>query len=239
MREERAAHTATLLSDGKVLVTGGGTAGGGQFPAEFGEGSTGAEVYDPATGQFTSTGSMAVGRVAHTATLLANGKVLIVGGWVSSDPTATAELYDPAAKTFIATGSMASARAGHTATLLHDGRVLIAGGVDNPGSLPIGSNTTEIYDPATGSFVSAGSMAVARRLHTATLLPDQKVLVIGGGSRLAEIYDPATNSFSPVGLTIQERSGHSATLLQNGHVVVIGGFASIGGFTPQPTAELY
>src|SRR6185369_6424255 len=115
MADARGAHTATLLANGRVLIAGGGKLGGGWFPFGFGDGSATAEVYDPATGIFTQTGNMVAARVAQTATLLANGKVLIAGGWGSSDPLPTAELYDPNSGHFVVTGKMISARAGHTA----------------------------------------------------------------------------------------------------------------------------
>jgi len=122
----RYAHTATLLQNGKVLITGG---------LDNNSNVRGrAELYDPATGAFTATGNMSLARQHHTATLLPNGKVLVAGGFYYSDPTYetyitdTAELYDPATGAFTSTGNMAFARVAHTATLLGNGLVLIAGG---------------------------------------------------------------------------------------------------------------
>ena len=233
MTANRGEHTATLLANGKVLIAGGAD----QDPT--GTGLASAELYDPSTGTFTQTGSMAVGRFLHTATLLQNGKVLVVGGALTSasDPVATAEVYDPDTGTFTMTSAMATAREQHTATLLPDGRVLIVGGTTSPGTGDLqGTATVEVYDPSTGSFSVTGSMAEARTLHTATLLPNGQVLVAGGGENsTAEVYDPATGTFSITGGMEIGRSGHTATLLPNGSVLVAGG----GIFAGLASAELY
>jgi N-acetylneuraminic acid mutarotase len=234
MTANRGDHTATLLANGKVLIAGGAD----QDPT--GTGLTTAELYDPSTGTFTQTGSMAVGRFLHTATQLQNGRVLIVGGVLTSasDPVATAEVYDPATGTFTMTGAMATAREQHTATLLADGRVLIVGGTTSTGTGDLHPTATvEVYDPSTGSFSVTGSMAEARTFHTATLLPSGEVLVAGGGDEnsTAEVYDPATGAFSITGGMEIGRSGHTATLLPNGRVLVAGG----GIFAGLASAELY
>jgi hypothetical protein len=236
MNEARGAHTATLLSSGKVLIVGGGNMGA---PPPFaGDGSATAELYDPATGTFTVTGKMSTARIGATATLLLDGRVLIAGGITSgssSSPTlATAELYDPITGVFTVTAFMMSPRAGHTATLLPDGKVLVTGGFSD--STLVGNDIAEIYDPAKALFLATNKpMVVGRWAHTATLLPDGTVLLFGGESvksLVAETYSPSDGSFSAIGIDGSDPNGHTATLLKNGSVLIIGGWDST-------TAELY
>ena len=241
MSEARGLHTATLLPTGKVLIVGGGNMGGGR-PPFAGDGSATAEVYDPATGTFTPTANMSTARIGHTATLLLDGRVLIAGGITSgsSSPLATAELYDPIIGAFTVVRTMTAPRAGHTATLLPDGKVLITGGFTDStlGAAGIGTDTAEIYDPAKATFLPTNKpMVVGRWAHTATLLPDGTVLLVGGGTPVAETYSPSDGSFSAIGLDESDRLGHTATLLKNGSVVIIGGFDY--GTGPLTTAELY
>ena len=129
---------------------------------------------------WVTNGMMIERRADQTATLLPNGKVLVVGGSYLSLPSA--ELYDPATGTWTATGSMKVRRYGHTATLLPNGKVLVAGGYD---SVTFGwLSSTELYDPATGSWTNTGAMTDARLYHTATLLTNGQVLVIGGQGKI-------------------------------------------------------
>ena len=247
----RAVHTATLLPNGKVLIAGGATEQivDGGFPF-FGAGIAGSEVYDPATNSFTTAGAMGTRRYAHTATLLPNGKVLIAGGFPSDFAGAllTAELYDPATGTFNPTGNMGTPRGGHAATLLENGNVLVSGGVMSmvaTATVP----SAELYDPATGTFTPTGSMTEAREEHRATLLPDGRVLIVGGNSvtdtlTSAEIYDPLTRSFAFAGSMGTPRSTHTATLLPDGTVLIAGGNykarPGLGDFSLKTgTAELF
>ena len=174
----RDAHTATLLPNGKVLVAGGEEVNDRGFSVLLAS----AEIYDPSSGLFSLTGSMVTGRELHTATMMSNGKVLIAGGEdVRGYAVTHAETYDPAISAFVSTGSMGVGRYGHTATALPGGDVLIAGGerIDEDG-FDIALGSAEIYNPATGRFHPTGSMRVARKHHTATLLRDGQVLIAGG-----------------------------------------------------------
>ncbi len=214
-------HTGTLLNNGLVLIAGGTTGSyGGGFLAI-------AELYNPATGTFSYTGSLNTARYWHTGTLLNNGLVLIAGGVTfNNSGIANAEMYNPATGTFTPTGSMNTARLAHTATLLNNGMVLIAGG---------GIASAELYNPATGTFSYTGSMNAARFMHTATLLNNGMVLIAGGGIASAELYNPATGTFSHTGSLNTARDYFTATLLNNGTVLMVAGY---NGFTVT-SAELY
>jgi hypothetical protein len=262
-------HTASLLSDGRVLVVGGWTGGGERLSS--------AEIWDPATATFEVTGQLAAGLVDHTATLLSDGRVLVIGdhddngegdpGLVRSsaeiwDPTTgsfgpavslgesfyphtatllsdgrvlvlssrrdvgtSGEIWDPVTESSRPTGSPAGFHDHSTATLLLDGRVLVIGGLGSEGS-------AEIWDPVTETFQPAGSLPELRASHTATLLSDGRVLVVGGGRHwddpstwlaTAEIWDPVTEAFGPTGPLATEHGSHTATALPDGRVLVIGG----------------
>ncbi len=193
---------------------------------------------------FDVTGSLHDARGNHTATLLPNGKVLVAGGYGPAGQIGyliTAELYDPASGTWSATGSLANARMGHTATLLPNGKVLVAGG-KGPSAVPDYSGMgAELYDPASGTWSLTGSLSWPRADHTATLLPNGKVLVVGGASdvdRIGELYDPALGTWSDTDYMADVRSHHTATLLPNGKVLVAGGYGPGGTSGYLSTAEL-
>jgi Kelch motif/Galactose oxidase, central domain len=236
MTTKRSAHTAARLANGKVLIAGGGN-GSAFFTAE---------IFDPATGTFTPTGNMHVGRFFFTATLLRNGRVLVAGGICDNHGctgagTSSAELYNPATGTFALTGSMSVVRSAHTATLLTDGTVLVTGGSTSTGV----TATAELFDPSTRVFTPTASMQSKRELHTATRLTNGTVLVTGGinGSitlSSAELFEPTTGSFMPTGHMKTVRAEHAANLLGNGDVLITGGINSNNGALDSlATTELF
>jgi len=196
------------------------------------------------TASWTATGLMPVARTSHTMTLLANGKVLVAGGYNGSAVTINAALYDPATGAWASTGAMPTPHYGHTATLLANGKVLVAGGYN--GSAYVA--TAALYDPATGTWAATGAMPTPHYGHTATLLANGKVLVAGGYSgsaytASAALYDPATGTWTATGAMPTARGAHTMTLLTNGKVLVAGGGYSSGGNTgnwvPLASAALY
>jgi DNA-binding winged helix-turn-helix (wHTH) protein len=241
----RTRHSAILLADGRVFVS-----GGSHLPehppdphAKFlSESLRLTELFDPRTRQFTSGPDLLVERAAHTSTQLAHsGDILLAGGLRQHGPEwsylTSAELYRPAENRILATGSMSVPRSYHTATLLRDGRVLVVGGYSTEKPGPPETATAELYDPDTKSFSVTGSLHRARFAHTATLLPDGRVVIVGGyqgrccrtpeqlSVPLAsiEIYDPATRQFTEAGQLLNARAEHSAVLMSDGSVLIIGG----------------
>jgi hypothetical protein len=220
MSTSRAVHTATLLPNGEVLITGGFNAAGLTLAT--------AELFDPESRTFASTGTMNVPRLSHTATLLPGGKVLIAGG-LNGDWLNSAELYDPATGSFSLTGQMSTPRSDHVAVMLTNGKVLLVAGV---GAGYTFLATTELYDPSTGNFTPSGSLSIPRESHTATLLANGKVLVAGGHQgrhsaitvySSAELYDPVSGSFSQTGSMTIRRHKHDATRLADGKILISGG----------------
>ena len=237
MTAARAYGTATVLLNGKVVFAGGQDINGAAQAS--------VEVYDPATGQFSPlVATMSTARKSHTAVLLNNGTVLIAGGIDGNGNILnTAEIFDPTAGTLtLLTNTMSDSRALHAATLLDNGQVLISGGQDATSIV----NTAEIYDPALEQFICVGgvsatpplcnpSMTDSRMGHTATLLGDGSVLMVGGKDNTgayiisADRFTPAvaTNAGAGVfkfgGQMSDARFGHTATRLGDGTVLIAGG----------------
>jgi len=234
MSTNRYNHTATLLTNGLVLVTGGTDL--------YGDAYSSSELYNPASGTWTTTGSMSTNCWSHTATLLANGQVLVAGGVNNNSILSSSKLYNPATGKWTTTGSMSINRYTHTATLLTNGQVLVAGGND-----VYTYSSTELYNPVTGTWTTSGSMSTNRLLHTATLLTNGQVLIAGGVNApndgnwfmlsSAELYNPTTGTWTTIGSMITNRWSHTATLLINGQVLVAGGSDAINDFVS--SAELF
>ena len=227
---------ATLLADGRVLVT------GGSDYYFWGGGPDTAELYDPVTDTWSLAGTMHSPRDLHTSTLLPDGRVLVAGG-INEVPLRSAELYDPATGSWTSTGDLITPRVIHTATLLPQRQSAGHGGgrPDYPWNHGDGQDKAELYDPATGQWSPTDSMAAPRAGHTATRLPNGKVLAAGGFNdgetvNSAELYDSFTGHWSSTGSLIAGREGHTATLLTNAMVLVAGGNSKSGYRT---AAELY
>ena len=275
MTAGRTNHAAARLIDGRVLLVGGDM----DVTTDPLTLRPTAELFDPATDVFTPTAPMTAGREHLAASLLADGRVLVTGGYdAGGDPLASAELFDPATGKFAATGPMTVARADHTATLLADGRVLVVGGtgggsrgrdlrsrdrrlrphglVRHRTELPHGdaarrrpgprhwrgglarrARLGRALRPRDRDVLGHGSMATVRQLHAAVLLSDGRVLVAGGlGSEdqwqlaSAELYDPATGTFTATGQLVKGRNYLTLTLLADGRVLVAGGFSRAMSF---------
>jgi hypothetical protein len=214
----RAAHQATLLDTHAVLLTG-GCSGVSCSPVE-----RSAELVDARTGQAATTGAMGVPRVAHAATRLTDGRVLVVGGWTGSAATATAEVFDPETRRFSALGEMGTPRMDATVTPLAEGSALVVGGAAATNQ-PLA--TAELFER--DRFAAVVALGEPRAHHAAVRLADGRVLVVGGqtgrgrATASAEIYDPATGRFSPTGSLQGPRCKHAALLLRDGRVMVIAG----------------
>lgn len=237
--------TLTRLADGRVLAAGGCNVYG------CGSATAAAEVFDPAAGTWTPTGSMATPRAGHTATLLADGRVLVTSGdglfWDS------AELYDPTSGTWSDAGILNGGRSGHTATLLPSGLVLIAGGIDQFGAI-LGS--ADVGDAGGALWTPAPDMGDPRQYHALLTLDNGRALAIGGqrvvGHQFVDIarcetYDEGTGTWSATGGMTTPREEHRAVLMGNGQVLVTGGVDGATGlftskselYTPEPGGRNY
>ena len=221
MLQARAGHSATLLEDGRVLVTG-GFAGEGTAPLSS------AEVFDPASGEWERVGDLETGRGGDAAALLGDGRVLVAGGWLRSNTyTETTELFDPATGEFEPGPDLPVAADGLAATTLDDGSVLVVGGQQRS---EVGTGAAVRITPD-GGIVEVESLGTARFKHTVVTLPSGEALVLGGTVddqallRSTEVFDPGTNSFRPGPDLDQGRYKLTggAVVLPDGRVVVAGG----------------
>lgn len=236
----RGSTSAVTLADGRVAVIGGGV---GSVPI----GAT--EIRDE--GGWVAGGELGEPRRGHRAVVLDDGRVLVAGGIAGGVLLSSAEIADAELGSWAATGELSAPRLGHTMTLLRDGTVLVTGGTggaetDGDSRQSVAPTATaEVYDPETGEWTPVGDMIAARFEHTATALPDGRVLIVGGLGvedgdvaplASAELYDPATGTFTRTGEPSERRTNHAAVALDDGRVLVVGGD---GGSAAVGTAELY
>jgi len=238
----RANHVSVVLPNGQVLLVGGTNNVAGTLAT--------AELYDPASGIFASSGSMSQARYYAAAVVLADGRVLVSGGFNTGVGLNNAEIYDPKTGLFTPTGNMNQGRGRHAMTLLPNGKVLVTGGRDGQQNFSALSSA-EVFDPfanqGVGAFTPTGNMNSPRHVHTATLLSNGTVLVAGGfnggaGSpsvATAEIFDPNTNLFTSTGNMNTPRSRQTSTLLPDGTVLEAGGVDRFQGLNVTLPAELY
>jgi hypothetical protein len=220
LRTARAAHTASTLASGHVLIAGGMSSGAASLNS--------AELFDPVKNSIREVDHLNERRAGHTATVLGDGRILIAGGY-NGEYLRSMEIFEPITKRFRRAGSLVEARSGHTATRLSDGRVLFVGGVGQGWTF---LRSAELYDPQTGRSQAVGLLSVPRESHTATLLSDGRVIIIGGHSGRrpnmqvygsAEIFSPRTKRFEPTGTLATARHKHDAIRLTDGRVLIIGG----------------
>jgi hypothetical protein len=235
LTEPRAVHRATLLADGSVLFTGGCTeAGCGGFDA-----GRVSDVYDPATRRFITGPVMLSARASGTATVLADGRVLLTGGYPGEGqlPTAAAELYDPVTGRFESVGSLVVGRADQSATLLPDGTVMVAGGFDARGEALL---STEVFDPTRLTFDWGPPLSVPRAAHVAVAVGDRVVLV--GGTRdavgLAETDVLQDGRWSPGPRLHTPRVKMGAAWIGAGRVLVVGGATDVEGRARLASSEV-
>ena len=241
MRTVRRGHFTLSLPDGTVAVVGGigQTLGGLGILANIS--ATGAllstEIYDPKTDNWSRANDMREGHSGGLAVVLKDGRVLVAGGYNRGEALASSEVFDPVSDQWMRTSSMARKTFANTATVLSDGSVLFTGGFGMSrakGGITPGS---EVFDPKTNEWRRTPDTLHGRMGHTSTLLPDGRVVTIGGSTaggpvNTGEYMEPETWLWSEITPMSVERSQHTATLLFDGRILVAGG-------ATQKTSELY
>ena len=232
----RQLHTCTTLPDGRALVVGG--LGGNELAS--------VEIYDPVADTWTPGPSLAMARWGHSATLLQDGRVLVAGGTNGARNVHDAEIYDPATNLWSTAGALITLRSSHSATLLGNGKVLVAGGIDQQASGWESLGSAELYDPVSAKWTAVAPLGSTRSIHTASLLSNGMVLVVGGAVMsnpqiYAETYDPSTDKWTAVFTGTESRAYHRATALANGDILIAGGAIASGPFAGSlvDTAELF
>lgn len=233
-------HRAVRMLDGRVLVMGGCIASG------CGADTATAEIFDPAAGKWSAAAPMKAHRATFSATLLADGRVLVTGGYNATGTLTENETYDPARDRWTVNPPMPHPHAAHISITMPDGRVLAAGG-DTGLGLP--GREADVFDPAKGQWKAAGPMADAREYFAAANLPNGRTIVIGGYSVKGEMFvtlssceyfNARKNAFAPAPSMKHERTEFSVTTLANGKVMAVGGDAWLNGEFPMAgEAELF
>jgi N-acetylneuraminic acid mutarotase len=233
------ASAATLMADGRLMVSGGSSGGI----------TTSVHAYDWQRNQWDSLPALPRARQNHTSTRLSNGDILVIGGNLVGTDGAAVDRYINASNSWTSVQDLDVAGIPtrireHTATLLADGRVLLAGGTITVTPSILGTASAATFDAATNSWTAVAGMTTDRRQHTATLLVDGRVFVVGGTSDgAAERFDPTTNTWATVASAAYVRSNHTATRLADGRVLVVGGtgklITAIGAEAPLDSAEIY
>lgn len=237
----RSMHSATLLSDGRVLVAGGAVA---KTPTKD-VATNAVELYDPVANTWTSTGSMRWPRYLHAAALLRDGRVLVAGGLVGADePIATAEIYDPALGRWSVAPPLPSPHGHPISAVLPGGDVLVAGGTSAVGRT---TAAAAVYRPALGTWRVVAPMPGPRNAAASTSLSDGDVLVASGFASLggsgavltpdAFAFDAQTRRWRPAGKVTTPRTDATATLLRDGRVLVAGGWDA--QLVPLASTETY
>jgi hypothetical protein len=230
-------HAAVSAPDGRVWLVGGARGEPAMSPA--------IDRFDPATGRFSRVGALRTGRTHHRAVRLADGRVLVCGGWVADGDARVVEIIDGQSGAASTTGPLNTPRTFHAALALPDGRVLVSGGlVDLDGQGRQVSDTAELWEPSTGRFRRVVQrMGVGRAAHSLSLLADGRVLIVGGhanpGESLsAEIFDPRVESFTPLAAIQAMRAQHAAHVDDQGRVLILGGETLDGNGNPMAVASV-